>query len=497
MLGLFSAKASHPLADAREAKRVLGALPAQDPALAVDAASAWLESLPATDEIRPERRFELILQIDDTLLPQTRRLCRDYLSSKRVVRAQEFRQWQLNRRYWGELVVAYEDVMARYLDGEKGTEGVKSHFPLLCARLLHAYSGRMKWDQFRYGPVDPQVWAAAGGTYLAALQARVQHKSVRLYGAGSETTVEAEYLRLLVMEASSMGNLLPGEIEIAERVIAHVLPQLSLTDKVRPENVYWVDIQKSVRPTRLAQLPEITAGLRFFSTRSALDALTSLQERISATGNLPPEINFGGQYSAQMALPVVNHLMTCWAPKPPMRDHARRRVKSRMVVINGLAAVYQRLAGLPVPEGAAGEAWVVEDVSQSGIGAHVPLVGQDWLRVGCLLGMQPEGGSNWLVGVVRRFARESESIGIVGIETLAKSPQSYVADSGGLRTEVVVLDALTVGGEVRVVLPDMAWEEHTPLLIIRETGGFRLQPVALEETAPSFTLARYQVHSLL
>jgi hypothetical protein len=495
MLGLFAAKSGHPLADTREAKRVLGELPAQDPAAALDAAGAWLESLPATADFRPERRLELILQIDETLVPQTRRLCREYLTAKRQGRTQEFRQWQINRRYWGHLVVAYEDVMVRYLGGEKGAEAIKSHLPLLCSRLLHAYGSRLKWDQFRYGPIDPQVWAAAGGTYQAALQARADKKVIRLYGAESETSVEAEYLRLLVFQASSMDNLLPVEIEIAERVIAHVLPAFVLIEQVHPDNVYWVDIHKPLRPTRLAKLPEITSGLRFFNTRSALAALAKLRATVEATGNLPAEVNFGGQYSAQVALPVLNHLMANWALVPPMRDHPRRRVKSRMTVVDGIANVYQRLAGLPIPEDEVGESWVVEDVSQGGIGAHVALIGQDWLRVGCLLGMQPEGGNNWLIGVVRRFSRESDAIGVVGVQTLSKTPQSFVADSGGLRTEILLLDPLALGADVAVVLPDMAWEEKTPMRLLVGSGGYRLLPLALEETAPGYTIGRYRVEA--
>ena len=496
MLGLFTAKGEHPLADAREAKRVLGELPAKDPVAALDSAGAWLESLPATTDFRPERRLELILQIDETVLPQTRRLCREYLTAKRLGRTQEFRHWQINRRYWGHLVVAYEDVMVRYLGGEKGADAIKSHLPLLCARLLHAYSGRLKWDLFRYGPIDPQVWAASGGAYLAALQARAHRKSIRLYGADSETTVEAEYLRLLIFQASSMDNLLPVEIEIAERIIAHVLTTFTLIDHAHPDNVYWVDIQKPLRPTRLAKLPEITPGLRFFNTRSALDALAKLRAAVDMTGNLPAEINFGGQYSAQLALPVMNHLATCWAPVPPMRDHPRHRIKSRMTVTSGMANVYQRVAGLPISPDELGESWVVEDVSQGGIGAHVALIGQDWLRVGCLLGMQPEGGNNWLIGVVRRFSRESDAIGVVGVQTLSRTPQSFVADSGGLRTEIIVLDALVPGAEVGAVLPDMAWEDKTPMRVLVESSGYRLLPMALEETASGYMIGRYRVERL-
>jgi hypothetical protein len=257
-----------------------------------------------------------------------------------------------------------------------------------------------------------------------------------------------------------------------------------------------VDIQKPLRPTRLAKLPEITPGLRFFNTRSALAALTKLRAVVDATGNLPAEINFGGQYSAQVALPVLNHLAACWAPTPPMRDHPRRRIKSRMTVTNGIANIYLRLADLPVPQGDLGESWVVEDVSQGGIGAHVALIGQDWLRVGCLLGMQPEGGNNWLVGVVRRFSRESDAVGVVGVETLSKTPQSYVADSGGLRTEIVVFDPLVPGTELRVALPDMAWEEKTPMRILVGSSGYRLLPIALEETASGYMIGRYRVETL-
>ena len=50
MLGLFSAKSGHPLADAKEAKRVLGELSMRDAATALDEVSGWLESV-AGDEV--------------------------------------------------------------------------------------------------------------------------------------------------------------------------------------------------------------------------------------------------------------------------------------------------------------------------------------------------------------------------------------------------------------------------------------------------------------
>jgi hypothetical protein len=493
MLGLFSAKPDHPFADTREAERALNDFPAQDPAQALDSATAWLESLAATTGFKPDRRLELILQIDQAVLPQTRRLGRDYLTTQRLSRVQEYKWWQLSRGYWEELVRNYEDLLRRYQAQEKGADGLKTQLPLIHARLLHAYGNRLKWDQFRYGPIESGIWLAAGGLYLAAAQSKQAQKPVALYPGGSaETTVEREYLKLLLFQASSMDNLLPVEIEIAERLITHLLPSFSLTAEHAPENVYWVDLAKPLPPTRLAKLPEITATLRFFATRSGLAALASLQRSVETAGALPAAINFGGQYSPRVVLPVLEHLATCWAPKPPMRSHARHRVKSRLAVVAGLSSLFQRLAGAS-SEVDDTEAWVVEDVSQGGMGALVPMAGKDWLKVGALVGLQPEGGKNWLVAVVRRLTRETDHSCGVGLETLSKQPRRIIGDSRGLQTEAVLLDPIALDADVRLVVAVNAWEERIPLALSLDGANLRLHPQAVVETGGDYLIGRYRV----
>ncbi len=481
MMKLFGNKVDHPLADDAEVQRVLKDLPAQEASVALESAAAWYESLMATTEFRPERRLELLLQIDEAVLPHTRRLARDYLVTPRQTRAHEFRLWHVNHNYWTRLAAAYEDTLSRCRADEKVAAAIKPQIALLCARCLNACGGRLKWQQFRYGPITGELWTSAGEAWLEAVRAQVTDMRVNLFGSAT-TTPEAEYLRILILYSSSPDNLLPVEIEVAERLIAHLLPNFSLTDLARPENVYWVDAAKPLPPTRLARIPEITPTLRFYGTGSALDALGKLRANIESRGALPGEINFGAQYSPRLVMQVIDHLAACWSPKPPMRHHERRRIKSRMTVVGRLDAICLHLIGQGDDEGERAESWVVEDVSQGGIGAQVSLVGKDWLRVGSLVAMQPEGGSNWLVGIVRRFSRESEAIGIVGIETLSKNPTGHIADSQGLPTPVVLLDPPQEGGEVRVTLSIAAWEEQKPLLV--DVGGhfWRLAPGTLVET---------------
>jgi hypothetical protein len=60
MLGLFGAKSTHPLADAKEAKGIcaeLAALATRDPGACVDQTAGWLESLAGLDGLPPLPRF--------------------------------------------------------------------------------------------------------------------------------------------------------------------------------------------------------------------------------------------------------------------------------------------------------------------------------------------------------------------------------------------------------------------------------------------------------
>lgn len=490
MLGIFSAKSGHPLADAKEAKRVLNELSVREAATALDEVAGWLESVAADEAFRLADRLALVSQLDEAVQAHARKLGRDYLTSPRLGRQQEYKLWQANHDYWQQLGNAYDACLTRYRSQEKGSDAVKSGLPQLLIRLLRALSAQLKWDQFRYGPVNGELWQRMGRAYLFAEQGKLSRQSLTPYpNVPGDSTVEQEYLKALVFQASSMDSLLPLEIEIAERIIAHFLPQFVFTAEARPDNVYWVDADQPAPPKRLAVQPQIAPSLRFFSAGAALEKLEAMLRQVER-GDVPSEVNLGAQYSARIMLPVLRHLAMYWAPKPPMRSHDRHRVKSRLTAVNGLAAVHDRLSNRG---GEQSEAWVVDDVSLGGMGAQVPLGANDWVRIGALLGMQPEGGSNWLVGVIRRFSRETPTQGSVGIETLSKSPQAIAGDLGGMDCNAILLDTLHTGDTVRVVLPSAAFEPAIPLVFAWQGRSARLDPIEQLESGVDFDLGLYRV----
>ncbi|TRZ98490.1 MAG: hypothetical protein D4R84_03615, partial [Rhodocyclaceae bacterium] len=107
MLRFFSNKTNHPLADAREARRILAEIAVREPQTAVEDASAWLESLAADESFKLAQRLELILKLDEAAVAQARRLGRDYPALTGASRTQESRQWQIGHNYWQQLAASY------------------------------------------------------------------------------------------------------------------------------------------------------------------------------------------------------------------------------------------------------------------------------------------------------------------------------------------------------------------------------------------------------
>ena len=494
MLSIFSSKSGHPLIDAKEAKRVAAEIAGRDPQNAVEEAGNWLESLAAADGFKLALRLERVMLLDEAAIVAARRFGRDYVTQPRPNRTQEFKLWEANQGYWKQLVSAYANCVARYRVPEKDADQIKPQLPLLYGRLINGLAAQLKWDQFRYGPIGADFWATLGGVYLSAVEAKLEKKPQVLYAGGVETTIEAEYLKALIFQASSMDNLTPLEIEVAERFIAYFLPFFLLVREVRPENVYWVDAAKPLPPTRLAKLPEVTPTLRFFNGTRALEAVEKTIEQIRAEARVPPGINLGGVYGPETVLPVLEHLAMCWAPKPPMRNHTRHRVKSRLAVVHGLGEVHQRLAGRS-GAGDNAEAWLVDDVSLGGMGALVPIARNDWIRIGVLVAMQPEGGDNCLLGVVRRYSRSGLNQGMVGIETLSKMPRGVVADAGGLQTESILLDIPVVGEYARMALHPSALEEKVAFLFTLDGVRARLHPRETLEVGTDFVVVNFFVQS--
>jgi len=402
---LFGAgKPDHPMADRKDAARILGELPAQD-LKALDELAHWYESLSTAEGFKPEERAQRFAMVEEAAQPRLRKLSKDYLASVRSAkgsRAQETLVWTRVHEYWRQAGQGF----LRAIDEKKP-------LPALLLGALRALAQQLKWQQLRYGPIDPALWGQLNRTYLVA----------ETRGIAEART---EYLKAAMFSAASPDTRPAAELELAERIIGELAGAFAISNAPSPELPYAVDLAQPAAPTR-ASRAKLGAGARYFGAGSALVTLQNLSERLLARRDIPAELKPQPEDDHDTMLGVLRHLSMYWAPVAPERKHKRHNVQSKLTVAHGFDGVIEALGGDPDDSlnfGAKvmGDEWAVDNVSAGGFGALAPQAKSEWVKVGALVAAQPEGGANWLVGTVRRVARISRDELRVGVETLSRAP---------------------------------------------------------------------------
>lgn len=491
MIKLFGGGADHPMRNPKEAKRILDALPA-DEVKALEELSHWLESVSTVEGFKPAERAALLISVDDAAQPRQRKLSRDYSAATRPSKYQENRLWIQLHEYWKQAALA----LGRMLDIAAQTPKALDPKTLatIATRALRAPAQQIKWQHMRYGPVDPAVWGMLNKIYAFAEARGLADGKLAPYPGGSESSPRMEFVKALMFNAASPDSLLATEVDLAERVIAELAPGFVLGNAPAPGLICWTDLGKAMAPLRIVRPPEASPGLRCFGPGSTLANLDAMMQKVQTTRDLPSSL--GTTKDPEAALDVLRHLAMLWSPEPPERKHARHSVKSRLTIAHGFTGVIEAIdasASLNFDQKAV-ESWVVENVSAGGFGAMVPQAKGDWLRVGTLLAMQPDGGNNWLVGCIRRVNRTSPQEARVGIETLSRSPKVMKFRVRGLGEETgILLPAAVLGsGEVAIALRSGVYPPGQNLEASVGNKEHVYMPQGAAERAEDYELVRFR-----
>ncbi len=497
MLNLFGGgKPDHPMADPKEARRLLDDLPAHDPVKALEELAHWLESVSAVEGFKLEQRLQLLLQIDDAGQPRMRKLARDYFATARPSKVQENRLWKGMHDYWNQAGRSFGQAVDQFVTGAKGADAAKAQLPILLVRTLRSIAQQIKWMHMRYGPVDLSAWGVFNRVYGFAEFRGLAGARCSVYaGIPGESSPQQEFLKAVVFSASSPDALLPLEADLAERLIADFTARFTLADKPSAETSYWTDINQNMAPQRLVRPPQQTPTLRCFGASAALEEVRGCIQKIESSRQVPSTLGLGDAYPPETVLEVLEHLAMYWSHEPPERKHPRHTVKSRLSVAHG----YDGLLGVLGEsetldfEAKAVESWIVENVSAGGFGAVVQQLKGDWLKVGALIAMQPEGGNNWVTGIIRRVNKVGATQARVGIQSLSKSPTACKFWTGVKdETGVLLKTSEPDSGEVRIVLKPGVFVPGQNLESERGGRFHVYMPQAVEDRGDDYEIARFR-----
>jgi hypothetical protein len=510
-LNLFGGgKVDHPMADPRRAREIIGEL-ATDPAKALAEITEWLDSLNRTDGFKLDRRYENIDLLDGAAKNHQRKLAQDYLAMPRQQKFQENRLWTTSFEFWKHLGDAYIRCAREHEANINGAAAIRKSVPAIVARALRALTLQLKWTLLRYGLVEPRIWTDLARLYQLAEQKGWADTEVAVYpgshGAGS---VKGEFLKALMLSASSPDGLPPARQEIAERMVAHFSRSFVLSAK--PDGcTHCFDLSAPRVPVRLFKGVQPSATMRFFGAGAAFAGMSQLEAQARSSG-IPADVHLGGNYEKEVVIGVFKHLAMQWSETPPARSSERRFTAGRITVVPGLSEIIGVLDpassdALDFSQESAAqsaESWIVVNVSEGGYGAIIPAQKSDWIKVGTLVGVQNEVSKNhWGVGLIRRITRDEHQQRQVGIQLLTKTAIPIkVAKSGSIssfnanrepQTAILLSTAPDKQGEVGVVLREGIYNGRDSLDMTVKDKGYLLMPAAMVEDGEDFDWAKFKV----
>ncbi len=497
----------HPLAEEKNAQKIISAFPANDPWQMLEDVNYWLDSVNTTAAFKLERRFGLLDALDIATRAAQKSLLDSYHHLKENDKIQERRIWKTMTDFWRLIADGYLLCIAQAKEAKSPDNQTAQVVLVTAARGLRALRHQMKWVLFRYGMVRPETWSEAARCLAFAEATGVADKHVDLYPVARPCSVNHEFLRLMMLWASSPSGLSPPEQEVAERMIAHLTPAFRYGAKPWAGCDYCFELDGSRPPLRLMQGAQVGAGTRFFDASDASTAAQALLTKIRSSGELPGDLDLGADANAASVIRVLKHLLFNWAKQMPPRASERRRTAMALHVVHGYQNVQGAVApelsdGLDFSEALSHDTWVAEDVSAGGYGAIVPAGKGEWLKVGVLVGVRSETESLWSMGIVRRVKSDEHRQYHAGIQLISKTALLVylrtlsAVERGGKRQSAILLSQKpSPNGSLHIITRSALLSGRDPMEAMygNPPKTVLMEPMGVVEAGDDFDWLRYKL----
>lgn len=425
---------------------------------------------------------------------------RYFASGGNTESAEQSRVWGPVSLYCAQLEAAYLHLARQFQTYSQGWAEVGDKIPMVVARAMRATSMRLKWQLMRYLPVEKDIWQT-----LSQLWAFVEDKGMgqaRVVVYEDKSTLPREFLKPMMLAVSAADSLPALEVDIAYRVIDHLSDRFELQRHPAKACNFFVDIDRWTAPERYTPVSAVRSGARFFGAGRVMGQIDKLVMRLAGGEIVPREMNLEGISDMGAVIHVLEHLGRYWWARRPQRRAERRRSLSQIGIVHGFDEIMTRLSSDEIVEQMRppAETWSVENESDDGYGAVLPMGHGEWLHVGMVLAVKPSDTRIWAVGIVRRLAAQEGGQRNVGIELLARGARLVTLRQ---RTDAqkiwkaLLLPSHSGGnaslGEVSLLLPAGSFLPDSSLEMEVYSTSYILEPRILLEHGTEFEMARYRI----
>ena len=456
----FRRRSHAPVRDARSAQRWLDALPFNDPLVVQREVMQAL----ATASERTARRTPSVLAAVFRVDAQTTGLVRTLMTQYTEIAN---RSPKLEGQLWRALFDLTQGFLACYAAFAREIIDRVQHnrWQTLLAELIAreiSHLGRdAKIRLYRCEPWIPAKWAELHAVFTRACSQQFERQPLLLAAGAGPTTIEREYLQLLLLEQADPGNMTPRQIEWVSSRLEEWCRPLRFTLEPQAAATFYVDLassaglkRRSVGPLEgrvlfvdarplhallLQNRTELEQALKSeprsektASQREQLDLFVTLCSRLDP--EFKPLARRGERIPASGAVDSLvgfNNIAGFLAEEKTLRatelDGSRSFANAMDLATFGRVRAAQpdtrdeivrrRLAAFAAPGGP----WEMKDMSVSGFKLLAPTSIATEVTLSMIVAVHRRGENSWALGIVRRMRRLSADNAEIGLQLIANT----------------------------------------------------------------------------
>jgi hypothetical protein len=452
-------KTKAPLADVKTLQRWIDALPLHDPIATGRTVVAELAKVSERAARRTPSTLSAVLAVDAHLTDTFARLASQYVQHASRSSKVEQQLWQALFDLTQSFLACYA-LFAQELADRALHAKYHSLVTELIARQLIHFGHDAKIRMYRCERWIPGKWIELHTLFTQACSLEIERQPLRLSPSGRSTTIEHEYIAVLILQLADPGNLTAQQIEwIAARLDDWCRP-LRLSVEPRSATTFYIDLAGSIGLKRRA-LGTLEGRVLFVDTEPLharlLKNCASLEQAIAAdpqsekadamrgelqliakvVRRVDPEfrpiprhgerVPASGVVDAIVGFDNIASFIHRDARKLPSAREAERNFGSAMqLAVFGRALTEntspeelerRRLAAFVTPGGP----WELKDASASGYRLQAPMAVATEITLSMLVAIHQQESERWAIGIVRRMRRLSANRAEIGLQLIANT----------------------------------------------------------------------------
>jgi cyclic-di-GMP-binding protein len=455
----FGKTTRDPLTDAKSAERWLASFPAGDPLAVHGELLSELARTSERDARRTPAQLEAVFALDAGTAELRRTLTAQYIEHGNRSSKIENQLWSSLFDLTQAFLVAYQ-AFGREVSAHAGSNKWQQMLPELIARQVVHLGLDAKIRLYRYEQWIPVKWAELHTLFSLACSRQVERQLLALDKSSSTTTIEHEYLLVLVLLLVHAGNVTAKHLEYVAQQLPEWCQALRFSLEASSVTSFYVDLSArdglkrrtpaplegrvlflDTRPLHALLVQHIIVLEQKVKTQPQSDRTAKRSEQLTLLTKLASQVDpefkpFARRGERTATAGTVDAIVGFTNVANYLRDEERNPYDKadsgksfggtmELAVFGRLRneqdRIHEQARRRLATHAAPGGPWEVKDVSQTGYRLIAPMMVANAVTLGTATALRPHGQVGWTLGVVRRIKRLTSDRAEIGLQVIANA----------------------------------------------------------------------------